>query len=625
MRRALAGAVASWIVFAGAAVASDDAIEADRPPDAPVERALYFGDLHVHSSWSFDAFAAGVTARPRDAYRYARGESIDHVSGTPIQLMGPPLDFMALTDHAEYLGVVQAARAPNHPIRALPIIQAWLGPDATRRQRAHKRIRGSFGSQQGLPALTQDAVLRPAWHALRNLANEMNAPGTFTAFVGFEYSATAEGRNLHRNVLFRGATAPDRPFSAMDSRNPEALWRWMDAARADGHDALAIPHNPNGSDGWMFAETRYDGTPIDRDWIALRARNEPVVEIMQIKGQSETHPALSPDDPWADFEVVDVRTLQPSRPSDPPGSYWRDALRRGLAIASAQGANPYRVGAVGSTDGHNAASPFEEANYSGKLGNSDATAASRLAPVQLAPGLEPTLAIATRWGGAAGLAGVWAEENTRAALFDALRRRETFGTSGPRIRLRLFAGWDFTAAEADGDHARVGYARGVPMGGVLTRTDAQGSPVLLIRAQQDPGEAPLERLQVVKGWTRDGETFERVYDVACMGGAAPDARTARCPEAAAPPSLPDCQPASGAAELVARWQDPDDGAEVADASGASVFYYARVLQVPTCRWSTRDAIRLGREPVEGVPRFIQERAIGSPVWVEARPPKPAAR
>ncbi len=580
---------------------------------APIERSLFFGDLHVHSSWSLDAFFSGVTARPRDAYRYARGEAIDHVSGEPIQLTGPPLDFIALTDHAEYLGVVQAARAPSHPIRKLPLIQAWTGPDPGRRRLAQKRIRGTFGAQQGIPALTHDSVLRPAWSALVELANRTNAPGTFSAFVGFEYSATAEGRNLHRNVLFRGATAPDRPFSAMDSRNPEDLWRWMDAARGDGHDALAIPHNPNGSDGWMFAERRYDGGAIDESWIALRGRNEPAAEILQIKGQSETHPALSPEDPWADFEVIDVRMLRPDLPSDPSGSYWRDALRRGLEIEAAHGANPYRLGAVGSTDGHNAAGPIEEARYFGKLGTDDATPAARLEPVLLGPGLEPTVAISTRWGSGAGLAGIWAEENSRAALFDALRRRETFGTSGPRLRLRLFAGWDFTPAEAEGDHARVGYARGVPMGGVLSPSASAGAPVLLVRAQQDPREAPLERLQIVKGWMRDGETYERVYDVACMGGAPPDETTARCPVAATPPKLPDCKPSGGAAELSARWQDPGYDAT------SNAFYYARVLQVPTCRWSTLDAIRLGRAPVDGVARFIQERAIGSPVWVEARP------
>ena len=589
------------------------------PPASSGERSLFFGDLHVHSSWSFDAWFSGVRARPRDAYRFARGEAIDHVSGEPIQLEGPPLDFIALTDHAEYLGVVQAARTPDHPLAQTALIRNWLsGPPAAQRA-AHQRIHQTYGAQQAIPALVHDSVLRPAWNALVNLANAQNDPGAFTAFVAFEYTAAAEGRNLHRNVLFRGATAPARPFSAMDSGNPEALWRWMDDARADGHDALSIPHNPNGSDGWMFADHTYDTAPIDADWVALRARNEPAAEIMQIKGQSETHPALSPDDAWAGFEIVDVRTMRPQHPSEPKGSYWRDALRRGLAIGDTVGANPYRLGAVASTDGHNAASPVEESRYFGKLGTKDATPTQRLERVRMAPGLEPTVTLATRWGGAAGLAGVWAEENTRASLFDALRRRETFATSGPRIRLRMFGGWDFTEAEARGDHARVGDARGVAMGGVLAPNGRDRAPVLLVRAQQDPREAALERLQIVKGWMRDGETFERIYDVACWGGATPDAETARCPEAAAVPALPSCEPAPGAAELSAHWRDPDY------APGTSVFYYARALQVPSCRWSTRDAIRLGREPVEGVDRFIQERAIGSPIWVDARPATPAPR
>lgn len=624
---ATARSLIAFILLAATASPSVRADTSESPgtsPD-PAERGLFFGDLHVHSSWSLDAYMAGVSAPPLDAYRYARGEAIRHLSGETIRLQGPPLDFLALTEHAEYLGVLQAANQPGHPLQQQPLIQTWKSSDPMARKLAQARIHGTYSRQQGLPALVSDVVVQPAWNALVRLAALQNQPGTFTTFIAFEYSSAIEGRNLHRNVVFRGAEAPIRPFSAMDSNNPEDLWRWMDEQRAEGRDALAIPHNSNGSDGWMFAKQAWQGTPIDPEWIALRARNEPLVEILQIKGQSETHPTLSPEDPWAEFAVIDVRTLWPNLASQPPGSYWRNALRTGLDLETRFEANPYRFGVVGSTDGHNAASPFEENNYSGKIGRTDATPASRLAPVDRGPGLEPGVALSTRWGSAAGLAGVWADANEREALFDAMRRRETFGTSGPRIRLRFFAGWQFSEADALGDHAAVGYRKGVPMGGVLelptlpekplTGTDPveAPAPVLLVRAQQDPNSAGLERLQIIKGWARDGETFERVFDVACMGGDSPDPVRARCSAQAPAPDLPACQPsASGAAELSARWRDPDYDPD------DSVFYYVRVLEVPTCRWSTRDAIRLNQPPPRGVPVSIQERAIASPVWVPAR-------
>ncbi len=387
----------------------------------------------------------------------------------------------------------------------------------------------------------------------------------------------------------------------------------MEQVRAQGDDLIAIPHNANGSNGLMYARVDTAGNPIDAEYAGVRLRNEPISEVMQIKGQSETHPVLSVDDEWADFELFDRILGRPADPSRPAGSYARDALKTGLEFEQAGGFNPYRFGMIGASDGHNASSPTEEANYTGKLGVLDGTPEARLFdtanPISAAD-FEAPGNIGRMWG-AAGLAGVWAESNTRASLFDALRARETFATSGPRIRVRTFAGWDLAPEDLDGDFAARGYAGGVPMGGELEAAADASAPGMLVRALKDPLEAPLERLQIVKGWVEDGQARERVFDIACADGAAPDTATHRCAASSPPPNLDDCSidEANGRAQLSAFWRDPEF-----DASQRA-FYYARVLQIPTCRWSTWDALRLGVPRPTDVPAAIQERAITSPVWV----------
>ena len=603
---------------------SDDVTATNAPPERALpaaNRRAFFGDLHIHSSWSLDAFGAGVRVGPENAYRYALGQSIPHVGGRPIQLVGPSLDFMALTDHAEYLGVIQATTAIRHPLHALPLIQDWFRLDGNASLVAWKRIKNTFARRRPIPELVTDAVVAPAWRELVDLANRYDDPGVFTAFVGYEYSSNPSFQNLHRNVLFRGSNVPVRPFSSMDSQNPEDLWKWMDVVRGQGDDLLAIPHNSNGSNGLMFARTQWDGRAIDRSWAERRARNEPMVEVLQIKGQSETLPILSPEDEWAAFEMAPWRTLNPSLSSRPVGSYVRDALKAGLRLRENIGANPYQLGMIGSTDGHNASSPFEESNYTGKIGTGDSTAQLRLSWRELKDStLERQPKVSTSWG-AAGLAGIWADANTRAELFDALRRREAFSTSGPRIRVRFFAGWDFEADDLDGEISRVGYARGIPMGGSFsakTGRDSSSSaeaPTFLIVALKDPIEADLERVQIIKGWVEDGVAYEAIFDVGCPGGTAPDATHHRCPEKAAEPDLETCTPdsTSGAQTLRAWWRDPSFD------SKQQAFYYVRVLQVPTCRWSTWDAIRLGTKRHALVPATIQERAVTSPVWYEPPP------
>ncbi|MBW1883921.1 MAG: DUF3604 domain-containing protein [Deltaproteobacteria bacterium] len=557
----------------------------------------YFGDLHIHSSWSLDAFAFGVRVGPEDAYRYARGGEIDHISGNPIQMQGPPLDFVALTEHANYMGIPTAAQDSRSPIRELPLIQGLLATDAAVKEAALARLFQSISSDTFIPELANDAVVESTWRQIIDLADRHSVPGEFTAFVAYEYTSMPEGQNLHRNVIFRGSNVPARPFSTFDSQNPEDLWDWMEQARATGSDVIAIPHNANGSNGLMYQRVDQSGRPIDARYAAIRVRNEPVSEVIQIKGQSETHPELSPNDEWARFSVLDTILGRPADKSQLEGSYARLALMNGLEMEEEGGFNPYLFGMIGSSDGHNASSPVEESNYTGKIGVVDGTPAARIIPPAAASDLDIGDLSSGSPFGAAGLAGVWAEANTRADLFDALRAREVFATSGPRIRVRLFGGWQLSQADLETGMVQAGYARGVPMGG------------------EDPLEAPLERMQIVKAWIQDGKARERVYDVACADGRAPDAKSHRCGLEIETPDLSDCSydASKGSPELSAAWSDPDFDVQ------QRAFYYARVIQIPTCRWSTFDALRLRVPRPPGAPAWLQERAVTSPIWYRPQP------
>ena len=594
-----------------------DAVERD-----PLKQ-VYYGDLHVHTGWSLDAFAFGVRVGPEDAYRFARGGEIDHISGVKTKLAGPPLDFIAVTEHANYLGVAAQAMDPESAIREIPMIRDLLGSNPKLSGSAMAQLFASLSADQRMPELNQSKWVESTWQRLIELADKHSVPGEFTAFVGYEYTSMPDGQNLHRNVIFKGDDVPARPFSDLDSKNPEDLWLWMEKARAEGSDVIAIPHNANGSNGLMYERVDRAGRPIDARYAEIRLRNEPVSEIVQIKGQSEAHPLLSPNDEWAGFEMLEGILGRPAAKSRPQGSYARRALMDGLELEAAGTANPYRFGMIGSSDSHNATSPTEEANFTGKLGTLDGTPESRL---QLGKGNDSGLSVGDRRSGspfsAAGLAGVWAHANTREDLFDSLRAREVFATSGPRIAVRLFGGFELTSADLETGMAAAGYERGVPMGGVLeakaeVQAKAKRPVTFLVEAIQDPREAPLERLQIVKAWvTADGKAQERIYDVACAGGQAPDPKTHRCNLESAPPDLTSCKIAEGRgqSQLSAAFTAPDYQ------PGERSFYYARVLQVPTCRWSTWDAIRLGVVPPPGAVAWLQERAVSSPIWIE-----PAAR
>ena len=569
---------------------------------AGAERNAYFGDLHVHTRFSFDAFSFATRGSPDDAYRFATGGTLMHPAGFEVRL-DEPLDFYAVTDHAAYLGAMTALLNPEHPRHEEATALGLLDPAlAVPRGGYHPEAR-PFAESLG-----DDYDRKSAWAEIVAAAERHNRPGEFTTFIAYEYTPSREGGNMHRNVVFAGGDVPEDIFGRLDSANPEDLWAWMDVQRERGSDVLAIPHNSNGSDGWMFEDVQYDGSAIDADYVDLRMRNEPLVEITQVKGTSETHPFLSPNDEWADFEIFPYRIAQWVK-SRPRGSYVRDAWLTGLALEARSGVNPYRFGVVAASDTHNAGSRFDEENFLGKVGVHDALPQRRgSVPVGEFDGM-PTYRHVYRTNyGASGIAGVWAEENTREAIFAAFRRKETFGTSGTRIRLRMFAGYDLPADLHERENLGAD-VDGVPQGGDLT--DGDGAPSLAVVALADPRAAPLQRLQVVKGWIEDGREHEEVFDIACSDGLAVDPETHRCPDNGAMVDVATCAISAdvGASQLSATWTDPTwDGA-------AHVFYYARVLENPTCRWSTWDAIKAGVAPRLGLPETIQERAWTSPVWV----------
>lgn len=574
----------------------------ERRPAVP-ERQAFFGDLHIHTALSADAFVFGVRAMPDDAYRFAKGASLAHGNGSEIRL-SRPLDFAAVTDHSEFLGITSQRGEGVLVERSLR--DRLQNDSRLGLTRLYLRTMEELWDNIGMEVPPElDTVRSDAWQTIIGAARSHYEPGAFTTFIAYEWTRSGpQGTHLHRNVIYGSDRAPDLPVSARNAPDARDLWRALDEQRQAGIPVLAIPHNPNLSGGMTFAPTDMAGEPFDDEYIETRRRNEPLTEIFQVKGTSETHPSLSPEDEFADFEIQDG--LVPSgTTADLRGGYVRAAQRRGLEIADRSGSNPFDFGVIGSSDGHGASSPIEEDNFFGKLPMLDGTAAIRLDQATLIP--EGTLP-ASKWG-AAGLAGIWAEENTRESLFAAMRRKETFATSGPRIRLRMFGGWDLDAALlTTDDPAGECDRRGVAMGGTLPERTEETAPRFIVWALKDPAGANLDRLQIVKGWVDgSGRSHERIYEVAASDGRTPDDTGRIAPLR----STVDVANASyensiGTSELTAHWQDPDfDPAQRA-------FYYARVLEIPTPRWSTYDAKRLGIEAP--APQSLQERAVGSSIW-----------
>lgn len=569
-------------------------------------RVAYFGQTHSHTSWSIDAYLIGNhLAGPEEAYQYSLGMPVKHPMGFEVRLRGRPLDFHGVTDHSEYVGVIALANDPKSDFSKLPIAQKLLVKTPEDFNRVFKWIAGSL-SGKPIEALVDPKIASSIWQHNIAIADKYYKPGQFTTFVAYEWTSAPNNQNMHRNVFFRDSKkVPAFPFSALDSGKPEELWGWMDSQRKQGNEVLAISHNANLSNGQMFPVDVDDrGRPIDAAWAQTRMRNEFLTEIHQVKGSSETHPELSPTDEFANYEIMNFLLGLDNSTSRLNGSYIRQAWQNGMALQEALGVNPYKMGVVGASDSHNAVIPYAQSNNFGTHGFTDSTPALRLSG-------KANSGMAALQTGTSGLAGVWAEENTRESIFDAMKRKEVFGTSGVRISVRLFGGWVFdNTVWEEKDWVHTAYAKGVPMGGDLPEKQGRLAPTFVVWAVKDADEANLDRIQIVKGWTESGQTFEKIYDVAWSGERLADPATGKVPAVG---STVDVSKATytdtiGATELKTVWIDPDfDPAQ-------NAFYYARVLQIPTPRWSTYDAATLQVLPPASVPATVQERAWTTPIW-----------
>jgi len=569
------------------------------------QRNLYWGDLHIHTSFSTDAYTNGVRATPDDAYTFAKGGEIEHAAGYSIRI-SRPLDFAAVTDHSEYLGVVRATE-PDLPLSRRSLRERLLNDGRLGITVAFAQSLLDFDLEDAI-APGWENISRDTWQETVATAERHNDPDRFTAFVGYEWSSMPGDRNLHRNVIYRSANVPELPFSSVDSENPEDLWSELERQRKHGMESFAIPHNSNLSDGKMYDSIMFNGAPMDAAYARRRMDNEPLSEIFQVKGSSETNPLLSEEDQFAGFEIYDTLLSQSQATSRAKGSYARDALRTGLEMSHSESFNPYRFGVIGSSDGHNASSPVEENNYHGKLPLLDGSAALRMG---LASYMPPTMPGGKRWS-AAGLAAVWAQENTRESLFDAMRRKETYATSGPRMAVRFFGGWHYPRDLLQRqDWMALAEQQGVPMGGDLPAGDA-AAPSFAVWAIRDPESGNLDRIQIIKGWVDEtGKSHEKIFDVAWSG----ERRIDNAGNLPAVGNTVDATTASyhnsiGAEQLSAVWTDPEfDPVRQA-------FYYARVIEIPTPRWTTFDAVQLGIPAPE--PVSLQERAVTSAIWYSPR-------
>src|SRR5262245_2018192 len=576
---------------------------------------VFFGDTHLHTAVSVDA---GTMCRigQEDAYRFARGEEVTTTNGLRAKL-SRPLDFLVISDHAEMYGLMPQLLNGDPEILATEAGRRWY--DALKSGNNDKVFATAMeivGSLSGdVPPIKSDKAVRNAWEAYTALADKYNEPGRFTALIGYEWTAIG-GYNLHRNVIFRGAsTIANRtvPFSQFDSKNPEVLWKHLaDFEKETGAEVLAIPHNGNLSNGRMFTVETFDGKPLTKELAAMRIRYEPLVEVTQIKGDGETHPMLSPNDEFADYERWDKSNLNGTEAKKPEMIQWeyaREALKNGLALERKLGVNPYKFGMVAGTDAHTAMTAVEEANFFGKHSGVEPEPHRWEHVVIQAP--DPKFTIRGWQQAAAGYAAVWATENTREAVFDALKRKEAYATTGSRMTVRFFGGFNFTAEDVQTRQPAVaGYTKGVPMGGDLRKAPAGKKPTFLVAAVKDPFSGNLDRIQIVKGWLgTDGKAQEKVYDVVWSGDRKPGANgklppvgnTVNVAKATWSNSI-------GSPELISVWTDPDFDASL------PAFYYARIIEIPTPRWTAYEARRYGIEMTADVPMTTQERAYTSPIW-----------
>jgi hypothetical protein len=580
---------------------------------------VYWGDQHLHTAWSADAGMSGATLTPRDALRFARGEEVISNTGQPVRL-SRPLDWIAVTDHSDGAGIITELKAGNPELMADPTLKRWHDMMEAGGEEAAKATMELINAQsnKALPAPVMDPrFAKSVWQENNKIMEEFNEPGRFTAFIAYEWTSNAGGGdNLHRNVIYRdGKEKADQvlPLTTFDSENPEDLWKWMENwEEKTGGSLLAIPHNGNLSNGRMFELKTFEGNQLTKAWAEARSRWEPVVEVIQTKGQSESHPLLSPEDEFAvGYELWDRGNLNlvPKTPGMIQYEYARQALRNGLALEQELGANPFKFGLVSGSDAHTGLAAMEENNFFCKF-------------VSCEPRPERWSEDALKFGDrsvkgwevtAAGFTGVWASENTREALWDALKRKEVYSSSGPRMLVRFFGGYDFDEHDAaTRAPAEVGYQKGVPMGGELQSVREGKVPTFLVAALKDPIGANLDRIQIIKGWLdSDGKTHEKIYDVV-WGDAdkrKPDA-DGKIPPVGSTVDLADANWTNtiGDPELITVWKDPDfDPSQRA-------FYYARVLEIPTPRWPAYDAKRFNVKMGDEVPMTTQERVFTSPIW-----------
>jgi hypothetical protein len=598
-----------------------------KPPYSPYAdrhfpERVYWGDTHLHTSFSMDAGAFGCRLTPRDAYRFAKGQEITASSGQQARL-ARPLDFLVVADHSDGFGFFPLLMSGDPTIVADAQGRRWSemiqnGQGAAAAIEIIQNFTKGTISKAIFP-VPGTSNYQNAWQQIIKSAEEANDPGRFTAFIGFEWTSTTAGDNLHRNIIFRdGATKaslvePYTTVKPLGGDNPRDLWKWMSAyeQKTDGQ-VLAIAHNGNLSNGRMFPLIEsFTGKPIDRDYAETRALRERIYEVTQIKGDGETHPFLSPNDEFANYERWDKGNLdltEKKKPEMLEFEYARSALRNGLKLEQELGINPYKFGMIGSSDAHTGLAAIDEDNYWGKFTSSEPSPQRATHPM-----LKMENGIIMGWEEtASGYAGVWASENTREALFDAMQRKEVYATTGPRMIVRFFGSWDFQAGDANTRNpAVVGYTKGVPMGGDLSNAPAGKSPTFLVAALKDPIGANLDRIQVIKGWLdTKGETHEKIYDVVWGSDRKPDPKTGKLPPVGDTVDVPNATYTNtiGASELIKVWKDPEfDPVQRA-------FYYVRVLEIPTPRWTAYDAKYFGITMPPEVPMKGQERAYTSPIW-----------
>ena len=604
-----------------------DRIHPAKPAYSPYADRNYpsmplFGDTHLHTAYSMDAGASGTRLDARDAYRFARGEQVTSNTGQPVKL-SRPLDFLVVADHSDGFGFFPLLNAGAPSIMADPQARKWNEMiHEGKGMAAAMEIINAFGHGKiaSMP-VPGDKAYANAWQQNIKAAEEANEPGRFTGFIAYEWTSNTGGNNLHRNVIYRGGAdkasqmVPFTTQKPLGSDNPVDLWKWMAAyEEKTGGDVLAIAHNGNLSNGLMFPTVEAFGKKVDREYAQQRSRWERLYEVTQTKGTSEAHPYLSPNDEMANFEIWDKGNLDLSAPKDNSmleHEYARGAYKNGLQLEKKLGVNPFKFGLVGSTDAHTALPTTREENFFGKITPSEPSPERMSKPFFHD---EKTGLTVMDWEVAAsGLAAVWAADNTREAIWDAMERRETYATTGTRMLVRFFGGWDF---EPQDQHnrlpAQVGYTKGVPMGGDLAKAPNDKSPTFLVAALKDPLGANLDRIQIIKGWIDNaGKVHEKVYDVAWG-----DAQTRKAGKDGKLPAVGDTVDVENATwtntigdtELMTVWKDPEfDPLQ-------SAFYYARVIEIPTPRWTAYDAKRFGVKPMEGTRMIIQERAYTSPIW-----------